>query len=170
MCLYVNESHVESPIPMLPVYKALWLSSIMTKASAEPTPAFTTSFRTVLVSFGDGYFQSKRPSKRTEEYGHYYEINGGYIHSYSKKPYWDAHANEGSTIDIARVRNPKDTFFKCEAHTVCAHGMKGDLVSRMLYMPQFDLRNYNKKQIERLRKAYPGSFTEHSEYILEQLK
>jgi hypothetical protein len=173
MCLHVVDSYVLKPIPVVPVFKDLIVTSMgRAPGSNKRQLGFFTPFRYARIVFGDGYFKCKQPYNATREFSNGDTISGGYIHSYAKVVV----ANQKDQTTRITKLTERNTYTRANFHfrglalDVVATGYYKDYVSHMLYLPQFDLRNYTKEEIVWLKKTFGASFNTHSADILKQIR
>jgi len=171
MCLHVERSHVLRPIPQVPIYKELIVSALgLDRGSGKSKYGFFTPYRYSLIAFGDGYLDCKHPYNATQEFSRGSTLGGGFLHSFSR----NGTRPNNQTVRIVKLTD-KNTHacsfhFKGLALDVVATGYYQDYVSRRLYLPQFDLRNYTKEEIVWLKKRFAASFNSHSDTILKQIR
>lgn len=162
MCLFVYKSTAVKPVPVKKAFKML-------RIRGSGYPRITTPYQGNLVPFGDGHYVAQDYRKQTCELAYGSEIYGGFLHSSSRHTPWADVRSKGLFPKTERYHFWCDISFPAFALDVCAIGMEKDMVSRGLYIPAMDLRNYSEEGVKRLRAWYPGSFTQYTFDILKKL-
>ena len=162
MCLYVKQSNTRKPIPFKKCFKMLQVTEDF------DGKGFYTPFQDNLVPFGDGHFVARNATKPYHEWIMGQAIYEGFLHSGTQHDSWSTRKCK-NTIRSKYYVNKEVVSFSAFALDVYAHGRDADMVSRGLYIPAMDVRNYTDAQLKQLKRAYPVSFTPHTATVLHKL-
>lgn len=147
MCLYVRNSTVRNPIHEIESVKLLaWNTS----------RGWHTPYRYAKLEPGTGWFMPMEPKHRRSEFRTGDEIDGGFIHSYTRERFsfnTDPFFYKGFPDHVMirthlpqTPRSDRDYYFLAIARDVVARG-SNDIVSKALYLPAFDITGEHRNAI-----------------------
>lgn len=147
MCLLVDESHFENPIPVMKCYKefryyesgASGFQIFEGVVDPRPPRNWATPHQRKFFSIHevDGLFVPKYPYKG-KAIKENTLIRGGFLHAYVNMPITGSWRTFHTRGPVEKIKKRGCYLFYAYAYNVKAIGLRNDLVCEYLYVPAFD--------------------------------